>query len=97
MKINSNYRYFLRNNISRINYFYILLSMIHKVIAQSEKRKLTIDPDTYTSKTVSEYFLSNPVTFFIMIWMCVHVFLGILFFCFLSSERSLMKPTSVTL
>lgn len=71
--------------------------MLHQVFAQGVKRKLVVDPDMYTTKTVSEYFLSNPVTFFIMIWMMIHVFLGIMFFCFLASERSMMKPTSVTL
>ncbi|KAH8738813.1 putative transmembrane protein [Cryptosporidium ryanae] len=63
----------------------------------NKKRSLLVDPKTYSTKSVSENFLENPLTYFIMIWMIVHVLLGILFFCFLASERALMKPTSVTL
>lgn len=60
-------------------------------------RKLLVDPSTYETKTITESFMNNPLTYFIMVWMLVHVLLGILFFCYLASERALMKPTSVTL
>lgn len=75
----------------------LLGALLQEVYGASEERRLSVDPDAYASKTVLEYFMSNPVTYFIMIWMVVHVFLGVLFFCFLASERSMMKPTSVTL
>ncbi|KAF7456869.1 putative transmembrane protein [Cryptosporidium felis] len=80
--------------ISRVLSMFLLAL---QATAQASERKLVVDPSTYTTKTISENFMSNPVSYFIMIWMIVHTLLGILFFCFLASERSMMKPTSITL
>ncbi|KAH7647232.1 putative transmembrane protein [Cryptosporidium bovis] len=83
---------------------YVVVAIIPLIAAdsselsgESKKRSLTVDSETYSTKSISKNFLENPLTYFIMVWMIVHVLLGILFFCFLASERALMKPTSVTL
>ncbi|KAH8582313.1 putative transmembrane protein, partial [Cryptosporidium sp. chipmunk genotype I] len=51
METNLSFRYFLKSNISRVYYFYVLLSLIPQVMTQSKKRKLAVDSDIYTTKT----------------------------------------------
>ncbi|OII71035.1 hypothetical protein cand_018740 [Cryptosporidium andersoni] len=54
------------------------------------------ESSTYTNKSVSENFISNPLPYIIVAWVTIHILLGWFFCCYMISERSRMKPISIS-